>query len=255
MRSLSRRIIELHSCLSSAPIASPDAAEWKRQFLRAGPRGKVVTVKIQISLIVLAGLAGPFHGTTAAGPATDDDSAAHKYYVVRSENDAEEGTNGKIDLTNEDLDLGQLSGFESAAAVGLRFESIRLSRGTKIKRAFLQFTMEGNRRKSKPTKLTLRAELSPDAKAFRDEPKNISSRPMTRTSVTWSPEPWDPQQQPAPRPETPNLAGLIQQVVNQDDWKEGNALVLIITGDGERDALSFDGGGKESGPLLQVVTD
>ena len=50
------------------------------------------------------------------------------YYVNKSQDDAEEGTNGQLDLTNEDLDLGQLSGFESAKAIGLRFEGIRLKK-------------------------------------------------------------------------------------------------------------------------------
>ena len=48
------------------------------------------------------------------------------------------------------------------------------------------------------------------------------------------------------------LHHLIQEVVDQVDWTEGNALVLIIAGTGERDAMSFDGGGKEGGPMLSL---
>jgi len=176
------------------------------------------------------------------------------YFIVRSEDDAEEGTSGQVDLTNEDLDLGQLSGFESAKAIGIRFEGIRVAKGQKITRAFLQFTMEGNRTKAKPTELTIRAELSPNASSFKEEARNISSRKLTEASVKWVPEAWNPEQVSDRRARTPDLSSLILELVNQDDWEEGNALALIITGTGERDAISFDGGGKSEGPMLRIET-
>ncbi|WP_168564394.1 hypothetical protein [Crateriforma spongiae] len=186
--------------------------------------------------------------------AADDDTALDNYYVSRSEDDAEEGTNGEVDLANEDLDLGQLSGFESAAKIGIRFDGIRMHNERKIERAFVQFTMEGNRIKSKPTTLTIRAELSPDAESFKKDAKNISSRELTKESVTWSPEPWDPKRARDEKPQTPDLSALIQEVVDQTDWVEGNALVFIISGEGERDAVSFDGDRKNA-PMLYLVTD
>ena len=177
------------------------------------------------------------------------------YSVSRSEDDAEEGVNGQVDLANEDLDLGQLSGFESAKAIGVRFEGIRIPEGQRIKRAFLQFTSEGNRAKSKPTELKIRAELAGDAESFKKEEKNISSRTLTETSVTWLPQPWHPGDGRGERQQTPDLSALIQEVIEQDNWKQGNALVLVITGNGERDAISFDGGGEQYGPMLHVETN
>ena len=174
------------------------------------------------------------------------------YFVNQSHDDAEEGTNGKVDLTNEDLDLGQLSGFESAKAIGIRFEGIRVEKEQKIKQAFLQFTMEGNKTKAKQTELTIRAELSSNAESFKDEVENISSREHTKTLVKWFPEPWNPKNAGELKPRTPNLSPLIEEVVNQDGWQKGNALVFIITGNGERDAVSFDGGGKKEGPMLRI---
>lgn len=174
------------------------------------------------------------------------------YYVSQSHDDAEEGTNGQIDLTNDDLDLGQLSGFESAKAIGIRFEGIRVTKEQKIKQAVLQFTIEGNKVKAKQTELTIRAELSSNAESFKDEVKNISSRELTKAFVKWFPEPWNPKNTGDMKPRTPNLSPLIEEVVNQDGWQDGNALVLIITGAGERDAVSFDGGGKKEGPILNI---
>ena len=48
---------------------------------------------------------------------------------------------------------------------------------------------------------------------------------------------------------------MIQELADQKDWEEGNAIVLIISGDGERDAVSFDGGGREAAPMLQIETE
>ena len=177
---------------------------------------------------------------------------ATNYFVNQSYDDAEEGTNGKVDLTNEDLDLGQLSGFESAKAIGIRFEGIRIAKKQKIKQAFLQFTMEGNKTKAKQTELTIRAELSSNAESFKDEVEDISSREHTKTFVKWFPEPWNPKNAGELKPRTPNLSPLIEEVVSQDGWQKGNALVFIITGTGERDAVSFDGGGEKEGPMLQI---
>jgi hypothetical protein len=40
---------------------------------------------------------------------------------------------------------------------------------------------------------------------------------------------------------TPNLAPIIQEVTNRSDWTPGNALVIIVTGSGRREAESYDG--------------
>ena len=212
-------------------------------------------MQTQKLLILFVALVWSFDTFAQSAKAADDDTATGNYYVSRSEDDAEEGTNGEVDLANEDLDLGQLSGFESAAKIGIRFSGIRIPRGRKVERAFLQFTMEGNRAKAKPTKLTIHAQLAPDADAFKKEKKNISSRRLTKASVTWSPAPWDPKRARDEKPQTPDLSALIQEVVDQEDWMQGNALVLIIAGAGERDAVSFDGGGKRDAPMLRVETD
>ena len=40
---------------------------------------------------------------------------------------------------------------------------------------------------------------------------------------------------------TADLSPVIQEVIAQPDWQEGNALVLIITGSGQRVAECYDG--------------
>ena len=169
--------------------------------------------------------------------------------VARSEDAAEELPGGLMVLDNSDLGLGgradQVLGLRVAdiriQVVGLRFTDIRLPRGTPIQEAYLQFTAGAPR--TEPTDLTLHAELAGDAVAFTEVRQNISLRKRTSASVNWSPEPWDVAGERSVRQRTPNLAALIQEVVNRPDWREGNALVLLISGSGRREAVVADGGG------------
>ena len=109
------------------------------------------------------------------------DSPTDNYYVSRSEDDAEERVNKEVNLTNLDLDFGQLSGpIETAAAIGMRFEGIRIPKGTKVKRAFLQFTKDVSPSESEPIELTIHAELAANAESFKEEDQNISSRSVTK---------------------------------------------------------------------------
>jgi len=50
---------------------------------------------------------------------------------------------------------------------------------------------------------------------------------------------------------TPDLACLVQEVVNQPNWQGAGALVLIISGSGRRDVESWDKGGSGA-PMLYV---
>jgi hypothetical protein len=44
----------------------------------------------------------------------------------------------------------------------------------------------------------------------------------------------------------------MREVVAQADWREGNSLVFLISGSGDRDAVSFDGRHKGEPPMLYV---
>ena len=108
---------------------------------------------------------------------------------------------------------------------------------------------------TEPTALILQAELAGNGRALRRVNHDLSSRTRTAASVTWSPEPWEVVDEHSERQRTPDLAALIQEVVDRPDWQEGNALVLLISGSGgERDAESCDGGGPERAPRLYIET-
>ena len=167
--------------------------------------------------------------------------------VARSEDAAEELPNGLMVLDSFELGLGGRAetwrllryGDIQIQVVGLRFADIRIPRGTPIQEAYLQFTATGPPR-AEPTDLTLHAELVGDAVAFTEVRQNISVRTRTSASVNWRPEPWDVLGERSVRQRTPNLAALIHEVVNRPDWREGNALVLLLSGSGRREAVPRD---------------
>jgi len=77
---------------------------------------------------------------------------------------------------------------------------------------------------------------------FTTSANNITSRPTTVALVNnWEPAPWTVVGQSGPAQQTPNLAAVIQEIVNRSGWTSGNSLVLIITGTGTRTAESFNG--------------
>ena len=178
-------------------------------------------------------------------------------FVTRSTNDAEEFGDGQMYLDSSDLELvtpdrsdqAEIKGDKLDQVVGIRFEGIRLAKGAKIKKAYLQFTVDEV--DTEQTNLLIHAELSANAKAFEDVDGNITSRRKTTASVKWSPEPWNVEGERSEKQRTPDLSSLIQEVVAQSGWQEGNPLVFIITGSGERVAESYDGD-QQNAPMLYV---
>ena len=79
---------------------------------------------------------------------------------------------------------------------------------------------------------------------------DISSRPTGGAPVAWEPTGWP---STGVTQSTPDLASLIQQVVDRDGRSAGNALALIISGTGgTRTAEAYDRISADA-PLLEVV--
>jgi len=149
-------------------------------------------------------------------------------------NNAQEiASTGRLYLMSDYIDMIHV--------VGLRFMDIPIPREARVKRAYVQFTAYPRDPGSEKTDLVLHAELAANAEPFAEVKHNITSRPKTVASVKWSPEPWTVPDERSQKQRTPDLSSLIQEVVNQPDWQKGNALVLIISGSGLRNAQSIWG--------------
>jgi hypothetical protein len=164
--------------------------------------------------------------------------------VSASSDDAEETSGGSVRPASSDLELVQ---DDTQQTVGMRFTGVAVPAGATITSAYVQF--RSDEVGSVATSLTITGEDSDDAPTFVKVNGNISSRPDTGQSVDWSPAAWTAIGQAGLDQRTPNLALVIQEIVDRTGWSSGNAIVLVVTGTGKRTADASDSGW---GPILHV---
>ena len=222
------RVIRVEFLIDGRPIAVAMEPPYEVTWHDAEKGGHVAAAKVHDSLGNVA-LSAPL--TIFVGIRGLERS------IARSDDDAEELPDGSMSLNISDLDLIYDIG-EIKQVVGMRFTDIRIPRGTPIKEAYLQFTAA--RVSTEQTDLIIQAELAGNGGVLTDASKNLSSRKRTSASVEWSPKPWEVVGENSLRQRTPDLSGLIQEVIDRPDWRAGNALVLMISGSGRRVAVSYE---------------
>jgi uncharacterized protein YjiK len=183
--------------------------------------------------------------TITVGPVADDQENTIDIRVDRSSDDAEEKPNGSVKLGSSDLEM-TFSGSEQI--VGMRFNGIVIPNGATITNAYIQFQTDGVT--TGPTNLTIEGEAVDNAATFTSSSGNVSGRPRT-SSVNWIPAPWSTIGEAGLNQRTSNIALIIQEIVNRQNWASGNSLAVLVSGTGQRDAESFNGNAN-AGPLLHV---
>jgi hypothetical protein len=167
--------------------------------------------------------------------------------IASGNDDAEEGSSGYVSLDSSDLELIYDS---SQQVIGLRFAGVKLPQGATILNAYVQFRVDET--SSSSVTLSVRGEASPNAAAFSTVSRNLSTRMLTSASVSWTPPAWPTLGASGLDQRTPELAPLVQEIVNQADWAAGNALVLIITGSSNKRVAEAFEGNVGGAPLLHV---
>ena len=170
-------------------------------------------------------------------------SGAVDRQVAASSDDAEESSSGSVNLSSGDLELIHDG---SDQVVGMRWTNVTVPKNAIISRAYVQFRAKESQ--SEATTLTIRGQAADNAATFSSS--KFSTRSRTSTAGTWSPASWSSGSAGAAQ-QTPDLSGVIQEIVNRGEWASGNALALIINGTGHRTAYSFDGSAADA-PLLHV---
>jgi len=146
------------------------------------------------------------------------------------------------------------SGRGDKQLVGLRFDDIAVPKGSSVTNAYIVFVCDETGDGTLPVSVRFQGELNPNAVTFTNAVHDIANRPRTTATAVWAPAEWTAVGQVD---QTSNIAVVIQEIVNQDGWKSGNALVLIISDDpdnpseGKRCAESFDGDAAAA-PLLHI---
>lgn len=172
------------------------------------------------------------------------DSGTISVRIDRSSDDAEELANGTMYLDSSDLELTwDRNGHQT---VGLRFASVPVPAGVTITSASIE--LETDELNSGSTSLAIQGEATGDAATFSWSPGDVSSRPTTDAQVTWQPAPWQSWSQ---KHTTPDLAVVVQELVNRSDWQPNQAMAFVVSGTGERTARSFDGQ-SSAAPVLTV---
>ncbi|MCG8696464.1 MAG: T9SS type A sorting domain-containing protein, partial [Bacteroidales bacterium] len=172
-----------------------------------------------------------------------------KVRVKKGSDDAEEGPRGKMYINSSDLELVYDITNGGKQKVGIRFEHNKIPQGALITNAYIQFTADEISINS--SKMTIKGHKSTNSKTFEKVKYNVSSRIKTNASVTWKPGNWYRVGKTSEYQRTPNMKNIVQEIVNQSNFKSSSALTFIITGKGRRTAESFEGW-KERAPQLVV---
>ena len=187
--------------------------------------------------------------TTAAVHAQD--TVTISVQVSSGNDDAEESVaSGGINFTSSDLELNNEGG-GNPQVIGMRFLGIAIPAGAVIESAQLVFTVDET--DIGPASVRVFAELTGDAPPIVGTAFNLSSRVRTANSVEWNDiPPWTTAGEFGPDQTTPDIAAIIQEIINLPSWSEGNAMLLLIKGnpDGERTAEAFDGASQSAAELI-----
>ncbi|VAX07157.1 hypothetical protein MNBD_GAMMA26-1433 [hydrothermal vent metagenome] len=162
--------------------------------------------------------------------------------ITQSSDDAEEQS--ILNLTSSDLELVDEGATEQE--VGVRFQNVTIPPGSTINSAYIDFVVDET--DSGATNLIIEGEDEDDAVTF-STAANITGRTRTSASVTWNSVPaWGTV---GTTQTTPNLASIVQEIVNRGGWFSGNSMAILFSGTGERTAESYNGV-SASAPTLRV---
>jgi len=148
--------------------------------------------------------------------------------------DAEEYSNGYMDLLNWDIDLGY-----NGYTCGFRFQNVNIPPNATITQAYIQFTADEV--KNNTTSLTIFGEKNAQARTFFTNSNDISNRPKTNNRVDWFAAPWTQVGANGSAQSTPNLKNIMQEIIDLNDYTFESPFAFIIEGSGYRVSETFDG--------------
>ena len=112
----------------------------------------------------------------------------------------------------------------SSITSGFRFRNIQIAPGTVISEAHLEFTVDGPF--SNDIALQIFGQASANSAPFSDTDRP-SDRPLTTSSANWNipaSDVWSVEQSRR----SPDLASVVQEIVNLSGWTSGNSLTVIL---------------------------
>jgi hypothetical protein len=149
--------------------------------------------------------------------------------------------------TNKSLFAGYGNDNTIKSSLGVRFQNITIPQGSQIQSAYLRLTAYPDSLNLQTNcKLKIRGNITSNSSSFSTS-GDYTGRAKTSATVTW-----DSQSVPSLGTwlsdtvyQSPNIASVIQEIVNQGGWASGNALTLFVEDNGSnsgsmRVAHAFD---------------
>ena len=131
--------------------------------------------------------------------------------------------------------------------IGLRYVNVIVPQGAHIVDAYVEFVNK-EITEDLPVHAVIEGELSPNASPFIPDPNNVTNRSGTEAQVLWTLDEWAVVDQ---KHQTPNIAPVIEEIVNHRYWVSGNALALIIYDDPDNPSQGLRVA-RASTPLLHI---
>ena len=201
---------------------------------------------------------------------TDDETGAGSFVqrIDDDDDDCEESIGpidfGGVTCSSSDLELHAENIVEADDndLIGLRWTNVIVPNGATIINATIQFHVDSVD-PDEPIEVRIKGHDTDNAPAFDSSNFDISSRTNTTAFVDWDIPDWVNTSDEGPAQLTPNLASIVQEIVDRPGWLSGNAMVLKTTEwidctvascpvkFGERHAESHDGS-SSSAPELRI---
>ncbi len=188
--------------------------------------------------------------------------------ITESGDDAEEGAlNGAMALTSSDLELAEYDTWDAISGtdqgvqtIGLRFNAIEIPTGANVLSASIQFTCDAVG--ADEAEMTIYGENTGNSQPFTEEAYNVSMRSKTTENSVWVIPEWEVVGDAGLAQRTSELAGIVQEIVDRQDWNSGNSMSFILTPSGSSINETSSSGGREaetadgssSGTLAPVLT-
>jgi len=159
--------------------------------------------------------------------------------------------NGAMDTGSSDLEMPyEDPGKVDPQIIGLRFVGLAIPKGATITNAWVQFSVD-ELEANQPVNLIIEGELSASPAAFTSTAGNVSSRTKTTAKVQWSVPHWTAVGERGPDQRTPNIASIIQELVNQNGWA-GAAMVLMFRDNPANPSTGLRTAGRGSNVVLHI---
>jgi hypothetical protein len=185
-------------------------------------------------------------------PALQEGCTAANVAIKSSTDDAvQDQVTGRMDLSTADLAMVESS--EGKQFVGLRFDGVNIPPGKKIHSATIEFT--AREYETAQSDLLIYGQEADNPAGFTPTYDDIWSRPRTTARVEWNNLAAWGRTSPRTKYLSADLSAIVQEIVDRDGWKSGNAMAFVIDGWGRRTAYAYDHGLHDPALLSAVYCD